>query len=397
MAHIRTMASGSGSPEPADAVVATSPSSRAEAQRLLDRVEADPERAHASALVLAERHARDPGVASRFLWVAGVASRMMGDLKHASDELDDALRLAEQAGDRSAAGLIHSSRAMPLLFSGQTEAAMHELDLADALVRAPADRAFCLYQRAGLLTRLGRNEEAERCYLEAIPALRTAGYRVYEANSLTNVGIARTFRGDCRHGREDFLAAHRIFVSLRLPGAVAVSEHNLGFVASRAGDLNTAFEHFERARRRHVRSKLPLGPLIVDHCEALLAAGLAEEAYARLCDLLPELEDASQEVDRADALLLAATAALRARTGRPKPSSGPSPHAPSSRPRTDSVGRTSRRSSHSKHGSVARTARTSYRAATWPRPTSWRSACGPPGSTSPRSTLAFSAPSSIAE
>ena len=189
---------------------------------------------------------------------------------------------------------------------------MHELDLADALVRAPADRAFCLYQRAGLLTRLGRNEEAERCYLEAIPALRTAGYRVYEANSLTNVGIARTFRGDCRHGREDFLAAHRIFVSLRLPGAVAVSEHNLGFVASRAGDLNTAFEHFERARRRHVRSKLPLGPLIVDHCEALLAAGLAEEAYARLCDLLPELEDASQEVDRADALLLAATAALRA-------------------------------------------------------------------------------------
>ena len=111
---------------------------------------------------------------------------------------------------------------------------------------------------------------------------------------------------------EDFLAAHRIFVSLRLPGAVAVSEHNLGFVASRAGDLNTAFEHFERARRRHVQAKLPLGPLIVDHSEALLAAGLAEEAYARLCGLLSELEDASAEVDLADALLLAATAALRA-------------------------------------------------------------------------------------
>lgn len=96
-----------------------------------------------------------------------------------------------------------------------------------------------------------------------------------------------------------------------LPVRAAIATHALGNVLQRAGDLPAALQRYEEANR--VYQELEPGMLLrlrIDQAEALISAGLVDEAGRHLDEVLPELRRQRIGQDIAEAELLRAAAAL---------------------------------------------------------------------------------------
>jgi tetratricopeptide (TPR) repeat protein len=96
-----------------------------------------------------------------------------------------------------------------------------------------------------------------------------------------------------------------------LPVVAAKAHHNLGALALRVGDVPRALRYYEEASssfRELSPSFLP--KLRMDQAEALLAAGLAEEAARHLDEALPEMRRHRDHQNLAEAEVFRAAAAL---------------------------------------------------------------------------------------
>ncbi len=97
----------------------------------------------------------------------------------------------------------------------------------------------------------------------------------------------------------------------RMPFSAAIATHALGNVLQRAGDLPTALRRYEDANRAY--QELEPGMLLrlrIDQAEAMISAGLVDEAGQHLDEVLPELRKQRVGQDIAEAELLRAAAAL---------------------------------------------------------------------------------------
>lgn len=284
-----------------------------EARRALDLVGSDPPSAvrcaHA-ALVLGRRE-RDPEARSAAQRALGLAHRELGDLPAALSCLRSAVRTAAAARLDGPAAEARMSLAFALLDRGRLAAALREADrAAGALSGVPAARL--LAQRALVLQRSGRLDEALAAFRTALPVLQRGRDTLWEARLRNNRGLLLAYRGDLAGAERDLVRAEALHASLGHDLHAADATWNLGFVAARRGDVPAALACYDRTAERYAAGGVPVPELLVDRAEVLLAAGLVDEARQCADDAAAVLGGMLRETDLAEAELLQAQCALAA-------------------------------------------------------------------------------------
>jgi tetratricopeptide (TPR) repeat protein len=278
---------------------------------------------------LREQHVRDPdGVLTEARALVAEARRdveLRVVARHAlclahseRHELGAALRQARLAlGAATKAGLAQRAAEVRLTMAwleldrGRADASVAHLDLAQPLLRGrSAARARCL--RGLNLCASGQLIEAIAELTTALPGLRRHDDKRWVANALVGRGIANSYIDALRAADADFAAAVDLLRSLGEHERAAAVIHNRGFVAVRSGDVPRGLQLFEQA----VADGLDLGKRtegLIDQAEAMLAAGLTDDARPVLEQASELLAAAGRRAKLAEATLVTAQCALRQR------------------------------------------------------------------------------------
>jgi tetratricopeptide (TPR) repeat protein len=286
-----------------------------EALALVDLVHADARAARDKALALLEA-LRDDEAACVALRALGVARQRLGELVGARSALRSAVGLGQRGGFALRAAEARMSLLVILADAGNTQAALAEAALAEAALTGLAGTELELARlrvNLGLvLQRTGRSAEALACYAASEQILRERGDARWEAMMLNLRGTLFAYRGDHEAADRDLSRA----ADLARRNGFGVTHQNavfnLGFAALRAGDLPRALRMLDEARVLATKHGKPIASVLTDRAEALLAAGLADEARACAQEAVLGHERSGFAFNLAEARLCVARAALRA-------------------------------------------------------------------------------------
>jgi CHAT domain-containing protein len=269
---------------------------------------AEPDRAEREA---GEILASDPGPWEESVarQARGIVLRDRGLLEGALAELRRAIRLARRAGDPDREADVRATLGVTLVMSGRSGAGLDQLDRAVHAATESATLARILMRRANMhYFFLERPHEAVVDLEQALPRLRSAGDRVWEARTLNVLGLSYLALGRTDEAAQAVGEADELFVREGQAVEAVVTLHNRGFIAYCSGDLPRSLRLYDDAAARYAVLQLDPQKLVSDRCDALLTAGLAEEAAdlvtarVRAGSLLP--------VEHAELLLALATAEL---------------------------------------------------------------------------------------
>lgn len=241
----------------------------------------------------------------------GLAARERGDLATAEDHLRGSVATAAQCALEQREGEARMTLASVLALGGRTGEALGEADHAAELLQG-GDAARLQVQRALILQRLGRHDEALEGYRVALRELAVHGEGADEARVWTNRGVLFAYRGELDAAEADLYRARARYRELGLEMAAADVCHNLGFVATLRGDVPAALANYDSAIAEHRRLGTIRPHALLDRCQALLAVGLTGEAHRLARAAVAQLDAAGMEVDLAEGRLVLAQAALRA-------------------------------------------------------------------------------------
>ena len=238
---------------------------------------------------------------------AGLALRELGDLVAAETRVRAGVRLATRRGATQAAAEARMSLAFILLDRGKLRTALTEADrAASGLTGLPAVRLTC--QRALIMQRTGRLDDALTDYAAALPALRRADDHLWQARVHNNRGLLHAHRGELAAADADFVRATELWCSLGMDVYVAESECNRGNVAALGGDAPSALAGYDRADLVPALRNRPSQRLL-NRCQVLLSVGLFEDARHTAERAVAELSAGDQQADLAEARLWLAEAA----------------------------------------------------------------------------------------
>jgi tetratricopeptide (TPR) repeat protein len=246
----------------------------------------------------------------------GLVARELDDIEGAVAHLTRSVELGLAVGGARSvrAAQARMSLSLALAYAGRSEEALAQAELA-APALSPVDRARLDMQRALVLQRLGRLDEALEGYRRALRATRRLGDRHGEARILTNRGVLNALRGDFRAAEADLSQAAALFDELGQVLYAAKARHNIGFACARRGDIPAALTWYERAEVEYRRLGISEAIALVDRCEALLSVRLIPEAVATATRAVDELAARGMQADLGPARLLLAEAVLL--DGRP--------------------------------------------------------------------------------
>lgn len=251
--------------------------------------------------------------AARTLLAGGIAANEEMRPRAGRRKLRAALRVLgtpDTAEERQLRSRILVSLAMAESEVGDTLAGLAHLDEARADL-APEQRGLFHAQRAILLRRTGRDEQAAGEYAAALDIVDERTDPVAAAKIHMNRAVLHIAAARLREARADLAETRRLagFAGDQVTAAKAL--HNLGYVDYVAGDLPAALAKYaevEAAYERLARGVLPM--LSLDRARVLLAAGLATEADRELAEAIPALHRQESQQDEAEGMLARAEAAL---------------------------------------------------------------------------------------
>lgn len=281
----------------------------ADARQAHDLAQAQPARALALADGILARRGADPEARSLAHEARGLAAKELDDLDGSLAALRESVTIARRARLPQRTAHARMNLAFVLQSCGQPEQALRELNLA-ARALAGHDMARVQMRRGSILQRLGRLEEALAAYQQALPALRRAGDRFWEARLLSNRGVVLASCSAFAAAERDLRRAVELHDELAQHVAAAQSRHNLGFVAARRGDVPQAFMWYDQADRAYRELGLIAWVGLADRCELLLATRLLPEARQLASRAVEALTQAGMASDVAEARLTLANAAL---------------------------------------------------------------------------------------
>lgn len=250
---------------------------RAEAEELLRSLFSDPEAARVRALrdLVPDP---DPAVSSIGHQVVGIVLRDVGEMDEALVHLRAALRLARRVDvDRlgDARATLGASLAGPM---GRTREGLRQLDRATHELTGVA-LGRVLVRRAWILAYvLVRYEEAAVDLDRARGLFTVEADQVWEARALNLQGFTRVWLGDLAAARQAFRASRQASVELGNRWDAANALHNLGWVAQVDDQLPVALARYADASAELEALGITSVELVIDRCDAYLAAGLARDA-----------------------------------------------------------------------------------------------------------------------
>ena len=278
---------------------------REEAEAAFAVAEADPAAALSQAALAAELLTDDePAVAALVEWCRGLALRGLGRSLEAAAALRRALEAHLAIGDAAATGRIRVTLAFEELSAGRGDLALELLDEAQETLTGP-DAAEAAMQRAIVLQRLGRVADSLAAFSHVVERFHELGMKGLEAKARGNRGVVLAYRGEYEAAETDLALARRLFSETGDAVWAGFATHNLGFVASRRGNLPLALRLFDEAQRQLSAAGGLRPATLTDRVETMLDAGLAEEARAVLEAAIVDLEGQGLEADLAEACYLA--------------------------------------------------------------------------------------------
>lgn len=217
-----------------------------------------------------------------------------------------ALRLARGVSRLRQADVM-ATLGVVLAYAGRTRDGLRQFDAAKELTQ-PVDLPRLLLRRAHVLALVGRDREARADLTQAITGSRALGDKLWEARALNNRVVVSIALGLVDDADEDARLAEQLFDSLGQEFEATEVLHNRAATAMLRGDLPRALELFDRAADRYAALGRSNPGLDLDRVEALLTAGLYDEAetVAREGLSRPDLAP----VKRAELMLAQARAAL---------------------------------------------------------------------------------------
>jgi CHAT domain-containing protein len=209
----------------------------------------------------------------------GIVLRHRGHLEEALRELRSAARLAHRSGDVDREADARATLGVTLAMAGRTRAGLEQLEhslgaavdevvVAKILMRRGHVRHFFLAQELAAL------EDLE----PALRILRSIGDHVWEARTLNVIGACHLALGHVTEADLAVQAAEEIFLGNGQFLEAVITLHNRGSIALGRGDLPAALRLFDQAADGYAAAGHDEAKLVIDQCEALLTAGLADEA-----------------------------------------------------------------------------------------------------------------------
>lgn len=287
------------------------PDPTALADEALRLVGTNPRRAQQTAVTAARlsRVARDASAESRAWRAHGMAARELGRLDEALTSLRTAIRRADRHDQKIAAAEARMSLAYVLLERGDSAAALAQADRAGAeLTGLPAARL--LMQRGVILHRCQRTAEAFESYSKALPVLRRHNDTMWAARCHNNRGLLHVYRGEMDAADADLRQALAMHREMGNDVFAADVEWNLGFLATRRGDVPEALRQYDSAMVTYRRHGGLTPEAMVTRGELLLSVGLRHEARLTADQVVEMAVASGSRSGLADALLLLAQAAL---------------------------------------------------------------------------------------
>jgi tetratricopeptide (TPR) repeat protein len=263
----------------------------------------------ARSLLAREPDAYDASVAHQAI---GIVLRDRGDLPGAMAELRRAIKLARASGKPEREADVQATLGATLAWTGRSQQGLALLDRAAEASRGDV-AGRVLLRRATIYQHLGRFHEAYKDLNSALPHLRRAGDRVWEARSLTWRGLVFLGLGLPRRASADFARAEELFAATDQDFEYAMARHNRALAALSRGDLPEALTYLDEAGKRYDALGVTMLDLPIDRCSALLAAGLAAEAARETGTALSRIPpQGGIAYKKAELVFAAATAALAA-------------------------------------------------------------------------------------
>jgi tetratricopeptide (TPR) repeat protein len=241
----------------------------------------------------------------------GLAARELNNLTAARRHLRRSIKIAEVAGLTREAATTKGRLAYVVSLGGDTESALVRLDTPMSEITG-VTRAQLRVQRALVLQRAGRIEEALEQYRLAIPPLQRGGEYLDEARARSNRAVLQTYRGNYSAAESDLRRAEALAPLAGEGVSLAKIHHNLGYVAACRGDVPEALTWFDQAQAEFAALGRSEATALADRCEVLLSVGLAAEGLDTALRAVTEFEQRGSALDLAEARLMAARAALLA-------------------------------------------------------------------------------------
>lgn len=247
--------------------------------------------------------------AARALWAKGIALRTFGDASGSLEALEAAHKSASGAGDKVTRDEIGLTLSGTLAVEGRFDEAVALATKAEHSL-PPNLRPHAWVQLAAFAARAGDHTRAMRLFDDAEAALPEGD--PWLARLHNNRGVARMFAGDYEAAKADIETAHRLYARLGYGAATAEATHNLGLLAAQRGDIVTALDLYHQAESVFRPLDYPLNELLTDQIEVMILAGLASEALAAAAEVVETVQEAAAPIDRPEALLMYARAAMLA-------------------------------------------------------------------------------------
>ena len=246
---------------------------------LLDLVFLDAPAARRQATSTLADDAATPAARAVALRALAIVDRADGHVVRAEQHCRDALAVLGDAHPDLHAE-VRTTLALTRGYQGAWDEALAMVE--SALADIPPDRlGRPLAQLAVILQRTGRNAESLPAHRDAIATLRATGDTLGLALGLGNAGLAVAEAGDLRQGREWLEEARALAHDLGTVQLELIATCNVGYVATRQGDLVAALAALtdcEEINRRAGNADDVLLPARLDRAQALAEAGLWSEA-----------------------------------------------------------------------------------------------------------------------
>jgi tetratricopeptide (TPR) repeat protein len=184
----------------------------------------------------------------------GEVERLVGQWDEAVNMFQEALALAEAAGDKAAVGSSQVAMGEMLRNQGNYTQATIWLEKARAVFEEEQDQkglAQVLHYSGTVAAQQGDLETAEDLYGRSLALRRELDDQVGITHLLNNLAIIAEYRGDYQESRtlhEEALAIRRDLGDRRM---IAFSLSNVGHILSRLGDYPGARTHLEEAVALH--------------------------------------------------------------------------------------------------------------------------------------------------